>query len=64
MASEPAAKPWVGLVQQLAQLASSTIKKVTEIQVTSDQKKLSQVLQVAAKTGILKVNYWVIFDDG
>jgi len=56
MASEPAVKPWVELVQRLAQLASSSIKKVTDVQVTSDQKKLTQVLQIAAVTGVMKVN--------
>ena len=62
-ASEAAVKPWVGLAEHLAQLASSSIKKVTDIQVTSDQTKLSRVLQVAAVTGAMKVNYWLCYDE-
>ena len=55
-AGEAAVKPWVGLAEQLARLASSSMKKVTEVRVTSDQTKLSRVLPIAAITGAMKVS--------
>lgn len=56
MANEPSVKPWVGLAQKLSQLASNSIKKVTKVKVITEKKKLFQVLQVAAVTGVMKVS--------